>query len=251
MTQKSKFSIFILSINFFLFLYCFFNKISINLGDYLLFSLKSPIINSIKFAKNFEKNFKFYFTNIDKLKKKLSKLEQENEYLKTELFLYKNAYNPEDIQSINLISANVIAQCFGESDDCVFIDKGKDFGIKEGSGVISKNGIVGIIVRTAYNFSKVMLLTSQNFSIGVIVKNSNAKGILSGIGNNLCKLKYIPLTSNVKKDMIVVTSGLGGIFPPGLLVGKILNIENKNLYKICTVKPFINKYNLSKVFILR
>jgi len=251
MVNRSKFCIFILFINFFLFLYCYFNKISINVGDYLLFSLKSPLINSIKLVKNLNKNLKFYFSDISKIREKISKFEMENEYLKTELFLYKNTYNPEDLKSINLISANVIAQCSGQTDDCIFIDKGKDFDIREGTGVISKNGIVGIVIKTGFNFSKVMLLTSQNFSIGVIVKNSNAKGILSGKGDNLCELKYIPLTADIRKNMIVVTSGLAGIFPAGLLVGKILTVRNKNLYKICTVQPFINKYNLSKVFILR
>ncbi len=251
MNNNSKFANIFLILNFLLFLFSSYNHTKIKIGNSLFYFLKIPILNCLNKIETFYNNYIFFFKENEKLKNKILNLQKENEFLKTEIFLYKNAENHEEINNLNLIEANVVSKCFFSDVKCIYIDAGKDKNIYEGMGVISKNGTVGIIIQTYTNFSKVLLINDANFSIDVFIKPNNIKAILYGLNKKFCKIKYIPLTANVKINDIVVTSGFSEIFPMGIKVGKIVKINQENLYKSALLKPSVNFQNLKTVYVIR
>ncbi len=246
MTQK-KFSILIF-INLLIFLFNAYNNISISLCDRINQKLKFSIFHSIFLLKKNYFNLKEYYSGVKELNYKLQKLEDENKFLKAKLLLKNNKNSNIEIK---FISANVIANSNSFDEDAVFVDAGINSGVSEGSGVISDKGVVGVVVKSYTNYSKVLLLTDIRFSVDVLIPKKHAKGLLLGNGKRLCRVKYLPI--NVKFDIgdKVVTGGFDGIFPNNIPVGEVIGIKKNNLYKVCIVKPFINRDKLDKVFILR
>jgi len=246
MIQK-RFTIIIL-INFVILVLNAYNNISINLCDKINQKFKFSLLYSLFLIKKNYLDFKSYYKGIKQLKIKLKKLEDENKLLKAQLLL-KNKKKLES--NIHLISAEVIANSFSNEEDAIFINAGLTSGVIEGAGVISDKGIVGVVVRSFTNYSKVLLLTDIRFSVDVIVKNKNAKGLLYGNGDGFCIIKYLPVNIKYQIGDLVVTGGFDGIFPTNIPIGKIIKIEKNNLYKSAIVKTNINKDTLNKVFILR
>ncbi len=249
MQNNSKLPYFILLLNLFIFFYALYNKIYFNVGDNIFFNLKTPVIKVIGEIKNMYKNFTFYFKDINVLKKEIEKLHEENNLLKVQLFVSSN--NCKKDISVKFIPAKVIAKCVSDSISCVYINAGINQNVFEGMGVINKNGVVGLVVKSYIDYSKVLLLTDVQFHINVILKKTHIQGLLTGTGKNFCIVKYLPLTSNIKKNDIVVTSNFSEIFPQNIPVGKILEIKKNNLYKICIIKPLINKDSLNEVFVIK
>lgn len=247
MTTKKSFLIILL--NLIVFFYSAYNNISINLGEKTFHQLKFFFIDSVYKVKVNYLNFKDYFADINFLKKKVKLLEKENNLLKVKL----NSLKEKSTNSfrINFISANVIASSFSGDENSIFIDAGINNGVYEGEGVVSKNGIVGIVVRSFYFYSKVLLLTDIRFSVDIIISDQNLKGLLTGKGNGLCKIKYLPINAQIKIGDKVITSNFSGIFPLGYPVGEIIDVKKNNLYKICIVKPNIQINSLKEVYVIK
>ena len=102
----------------------------------------------------------------------------------------------------------------------VIIDQGRKDGVEKGMPVITAEGIVGQILDTSLNFSKVLLANDPNSAIDVIIQKNRSQGIIKGVGDAY-ELLYILKNADVEKGDVVVTSGMGGIFPKGLPVGTV------------------------------
>ena len=126
----------------------------------------------------------------------------------------------------------------------ITLDKGKKDGIKENMAVITKNGLIGKISKVSNNSSELKLLTSDdiNFKVSVSVKVNDVDNyaILNGYDKekHLLKVTGIDKMTTVKKDDIVLTSGLGELFPAGIFIGTVESQEN-------------DKYNLSKTLYIK
>lgn len=141
----------------------------------------------------------------------------------------------------------------------ITINKGKTSGIKENMAVISNNGLIGKINKVSENTSEIKLLTTNdlNFKISVIIKNqdNNSYGIMSGYNQDNNTLQ-VTLTNKTKENIIgslVYTSGMGGVYPRGILIGKVLDIQDDkyNVGKIINVEPSsnFNDFRFVKVLI--
>lgn len=111
----------------------------------------------------------------------------------------------------------------------VIVDKGEKEGIKVGQPVLDANGVMGQVISVDFLNSRVLLLTDFRSAIPVQDVRSDARGILVGRGRFAkLLLKDIPGTMDIKVNDLLVTSGLGGRFPPGYPVG-IVSLVNTNL----------------------
>lgn len=160
-------------------------------------------------------------------------LEKEIAELKNVLELNKTL-TEYDIENATILSRNK-SYWFNN----LTIDKGKKDGIKKDMAVITKNGLIGKISKVSYTSSEIKLLTSDdvNYKVSVAIKTNDSDNyaILNGYDkeNNLLKVTGVDKNTTAKKDDVVVTSGLGGMFPGGIYVGVVEKIES-------------DKYNLSK-----
>ncbi len=140
----------------------------------------------------------------------------------------------------------------------ITINKGTNSGIKEDMAVISKDGLLGRITKVSKNTSEVKLITTNdvNHKISVMIKleNDTIYGIMSGYdsNNNILIVTSVNKEIEIPKDSFVYTSGMGGIFPSGIIIGKIKEMK-KDKYdtsKIIEVEPFTDFNNTRFVNVL-
>lgn len=183
-------------------------------------------------------------TEIDNLKKEIQELKDSLE-LNTLISDYEK------------INATVINRNLGYWYDTVIIDKGSSSGIKENMAVTTKQGLIGKIIKTTRNTSTVKLLTSDtNNKVSIQIKTK--EGYLYGILNSKTDDNYyivegISNTRNLDIGSLVSTTGKGDIFPSGILIGEVfeINKDNFDLEAIIKVKPSINIDNFNYVTVLR
>jgi rod shape-determining protein MreC len=134
----------------------------------------------------------------------------------------------------------------------ILIDKGTKHGVKRGVAVVSPEGIVGHVLQTSHHYAKVLLITDFNSSVDAVIQRSRAKGVVEGNGDNLCRLKYASRTQDIQLGDKVVTSGLGGRYPKGLMIGKISKIEKKRygLFQHAEIMLSVNFTKLEEVFVI-
>lgn len=171
----------------------------------------------------------------------------ENEELRRQLEL-----SPRGLY--NLESSLVIGQDPRRSGSWIIIDKGKSSGIEEGMAVVVFNGIlVGKISEVYSNSSKVLLLSDAESAINVSDNETSAKGILSGEYGLGIMIEMVEQTDVLNPGDDIVTSGLGGAMPKGLLVGKIDQISTSpdKLFQQAIVRPTVKYSDLNVVFVIK
>ena len=134
----------------------------------------------------------------------------------------------------------------------VMIDKGKNSGIKINMPVVNAEGVVGKLVSVSYNYSKVLLIIDQNSSVDCIIQRSRDNGIVKGLSSKVCVLDYFLKTSDVRVGDVVVTSGLGRIFPKGIPVGEVIEVKDPSgeLFKDVKIRPMVDFSKLEELLII-
>ena len=109
----------------------------------------------------------------------------------------------------------------------IILNKGTNSNLKKGMAVLHKKNMVGRIVEVNYLSSRVLLINDLNSKIPVKIQPSGENAIMSGEGNNLASLDFLPKLSTIEEENIVFTSGSDGVFDDGISIGKITEIEEK------------------------
>jgi rod shape-determining protein MreC len=164
------------------------------------------------------------------LKQRIVELQQENHQMKEIASAnerFKQLLEFREKISHPTIAAEVIGQDPSSWFRSVTINKGEKEGAQKGMAVISPAGVIGQILKTAPHYAVVLLLTDYNSAIDSIIQRTRAKAIVEGRGENRCQLKYLLRTEGVIVGDSVVTSGLSGNFPKGLMVGEVRKVDKK------------------------
>lgn len=134
----------------------------------------------------------------------------------------------------------------------VVIDKGTQDGLRENLCAATAKGVVGRILSVEPLTARVLLLTDSNSRIGAIVQRTRAQGIVEGDDRGACIMKYLDPMADVERGDLVVTSGDSLIFPKGLAIGEITEIERGHgeLLKWAKVKPTARISQLEEVFVI-
>jgi rod shape-determining protein MreC len=136
--------------------------------------------------------------------------------------------------------------------ESVIIDKGSNSGLKVNMPVVDAKGVVGRLVSVSPNYAKVLLIIDQNSAVDSLVQRSREKGIVKGLSPELCKLDYVLKTGDIVPGDLVVTSGMGRVFPKGLPVGKVLEVSNIpwKLFKDIHIRPTVDFAKLEEVLVI-
>ncbi len=210
-----------------------------------------------------------YFADKEKLQEEITRLKYENSNLKTQLNESEASKleNEQLRKLLNLKSGNtkfdletaeVIARNPSNWYDTLTIDKGAANGIALNQPVISAgNSLVGRISEVGTTWSKVTLLTDPEHAVGSQVLRSGEYGICEGEGslssNGGCRLSFVSKNANIIAGDTVITSGLGGIYPKGLVIGKIQKIKPdiQGISQYAVISPEADFKDIRAVFVIK
>jgi rod shape-determining protein MreC len=134
----------------------------------------------------------------------------------------------------------------------IIIDRGSSEGVEKGMPVVTVEGVVGQILDTSPNYSKVLLANDPNSAVDVLVQKNRVQGILKGNGSTGFNLLYVLKNADVEKGDAIVTSGLGDIFPKGLPVGKVSEVtkSKRGMFQKIVVEPSVDFSQLEYLIII-
>jgi len=152
------------------------------------------------------------------------------------------------------ISAKVIKNSINNRNNYITINKGIRHGLKKGMGVITQNGVIGIIHSISKNYSIVLSMLHKDFRLGIRIKKNNHNGLLSwnGFKYRFANINNLPVHIPIKKGDTIVTNGYSTVFPENINIGNILNFkENKsNNYWDVSVSLFEDFNQLNYVYVV-
>jgi rod shape-determining protein MreC len=189
------------------------------------------------------------------LKQRIDELQKENHQMKEMALANERLEKLLQFREKNspaMVAAEVIGQDPSSWFKSVTVDKGEKDGVRKGMAVISSEGVVGQILKTAAHYSTVLLITDYNSAIDSIIQRTRAKAIVEGRGENRCMLKYLLRTEDVNVGDIVVTSGLSGNFPKGLMVGEVRQVDKKGhgVFQYAELVPSVDLTRLEEILII-
>jgi rod shape-determining protein MreC len=192
-----------------------------------------------------------YRDQVDQLQSRLvqmRELEVENRDLRN-LLSMKERTGPGA-----LIPVSVIARDDTPYVQAITIDRGSNDGVRQDAVVITHKGLVGRVERVNPMSSKVRLINDLNSSVGVRLQTeSRTTGVLRGQSQGyLMVVAYIPQTDVVQPTDVVLTSGLGEMYPEGLVVGKVARVERKDAdpFQAAVVEPAVEMDKLERLYVL-
>lgn len=124
------------------------------------------------------------------------------------------------------------------------IDLGREHGIKEGMPVVTEAGLVGRIYKVGPSTSTVLLITDPRSGVQALVQrdNSRARGVVIGRAGALPVMEFISQDANVVPGDLIITSGLGGNFPKGLVIGQVVKVQRRDfdMFQQAVVRPTVD-----------
>ena len=158
-----------------------------------------------------------------------------------------------DQAALPVTGARIIGFDFSIWFKCAFLDKGTNDGIKLGMPVINAAGIVGRLVECYPNYSKVLLLIDRSSAVDAIDQRNRLRGILEGIGTNRCFLRFVHKNQDVQVGDIILASGLGGVYPQGMILGSVVAVDKKvpGIFQEIEVEPAVDFTRLEEVLIVK
>lgn len=199
----------------------------------------------------------------------LIRLEEENRSLKKEVALlrnqavqYREGY--EEAQRLKkllalddpvfrrTVAARIVDRPPVSLFNTITIGKGTVHGLKAGLPVLTDRGVVGRIMEATWHFSRVLLLVDGSSNIDAMIQRSRTRGILQGHRSTGCRMKYVPKTEQVKVGDMVLSSGLGGTIPKGLILGVVTSVDRGNggLFQRIDVTPAVHLRDSEEVIVL-
>ena len=153
---------------------------------------------------------------------------------------------------VKSLTALVIGRDSTQWSKMIFIDKGTDDGIRGNVAVVTDVGIVGHIIHSTATTSKVLLITDSRSAVDSLFQNTRVPGVSTGTGEDLCEIKFVPIDAELKVGDRVISSGLGGIFPKGRMVGTVVGVAKRKqeLFQDVVVAPSVDLSRLEDVLVL-
>jgi rod shape-determining protein MreC len=142
-----------------------------------------------------------------------NRLDEENKAL-------RDLLNMKDDDAVRYLSGKVISDSATQYSHTILVRLGENDGVTKGQGVLSQEGLIGRIIETGRETSRILLMTDVNSRIPVTVEGTQDRAILAGVNSGDPVLDHLSESHGVKAGQKVITSGHGGVFPFGVAVGE-------------------------------
>ncbi len=148
--------------------------------------------------------------------------------------------------------AQVVGQDVSPWFRSVLVDRGGTDGVRSGMPVVTETGVVGLITASSPHAGRTMLLLDAQSAVDALVQRSRARGIVRGDGTDRLSFELFVRGDDVQVGDIVITSGFGGVYPKGLRIGEILEVQadGERLLQRALIRPAVDFGRLEQVFVM-
>lgn len=224
----------------------------------------SPVQHALRDASDTAADLASNVTEVDDLTNENKALREENErlneqvsrlreseirYQQLEKLLQIEEAHPEE----EFLAGNVISRDPSNLKDVVAIDRGKRDGVREGMVVVTEgHSLVGTVTQALDDYAWVTLITDPNSAVSAMVQESRAQGVVSGSYSRKLSIEFLSQAAAVKEGDVVISSALGGHYPAGLVIGRVIAVEStpQELFKQVSVEPLASLANLEMVLVM-
>lgn len=181
---------------------------------------------------------------------RLAEVEKENQRLRA-LLNFAQAHPDLDVRGAGVVGI-VIGEDPAAVIDRLLLNVGEVDGIRPGMPVVTDTGLVGRIVDVHKTTSVVMPITAAESAVNGIVQSSRLTGIVRGRHSDTLVMDYIPLDTPVEVGDLVLTSGLGSVFPPRIVIGQVVSVERHDydVFQRAIIRPTVDFRRLEDVLVL-
>ena len=222
----------------------------------------APVQRTVFFVRN-RINFYFshYLANIEASKKNVE-LKREIEELDGQLFQYQEVIKENkrlkqllafaEVLKVERVMAQVVSRDSSSDFRVIRINKGFSDGVRLQSPVVTTKGLVGYIFRLTDHFADVITILDQNNRVDGLVERTRSHGIIEGDLGDVALMKYVSRTEPVILNDKIITSGLGNVYPKGILIGHISKIEREGygITQKIEITPGVDFGRLEEVIVL-
>lgn len=216
----------------------------------------NKVIGTVDFIsemKSYKEDNERLISEINRLKREnrdITNYREENERLKAMLEMQKS------LDKYATVAATVTAYSSNIRYDTIEISKGALSGIAVGNAVITPDGVVGKVTEVGPNWATVSTILNPQSALGVKLSRTNDVAVVEGdeelYGQNYCKMTFIDKDASLIVGDVLETSGEGGIYPAGLGVGSVreINADSMGALNYATVEPAVNFSHLYEVLVI-
>lgn len=219
----------------------------------VLRSIASPIADTVS-----------NYGDVRSLTQENEKLRSENERLNADIArLQEDATRRQQLEQLldvknsltnqETLAASIVAREPSNLRQVVAINRGRSDGIKPGMSVVTEGStLVGTVTKTEDDHSWVTLVTDVNSAVSSLLLESRDQGVVAGGYNRRLSMEFVDQDATVKEGDTVVTSGLGGTYPPGLVIGRVTGVSGhrQEIFRSVTVEPLASLSRLETVLVI-
>jgi rod shape-determining protein MreC len=195
------------------------------------------------------------------LQQENQQLREEIKWLRQENHRYLEAYlqyqrlqrllNFREQMPLDVVAAEVVGRNSNSWTEIIFINRGTRDKVAKGLPVVTHEGLVGQVIHAAPALSQVMLLTDFRSGIDALVQRTRANGVVAGRGRHIAELKFLPVGADLQPGDRLISSGMGGVFPKGLIIGEVKDIHrNGRQTQQVEIQPSVDFSHLEEVLVL-
>lgn len=202
-------------------------------------------------------------SNMGRLRERVAELEEQLARQQVELIQLREVasdYNrltgllayTTNIDNQEFVTADVIAVDQSSIARSIIINRGTRDGIAVGMPVTTELGLIGRIIRVSSNASQVQLINDENSSVSARLQTTRAEGSVIGQASGVLRMTFIDLDEDIVENDLVITSGLGGNFPPDIVIGQVTSIRQFEfeLYQEAEVRSLVDFDTLEFVLVI-
>ena len=190
-------------------------------------------------------------------------LEAENAHLQAQIVTLQQQLTEYEILAALLdfarahpehqyLGATVIGRDISPFLHYVIINRGSDDGLRRGMPIVTQNGLAGRVSQVTAKSARIQLITDPSVKVNVRIQPSRSEAILTGSINGEVSLEQIPQNAKVNPGNLILTSGLGGNYPPNIIVGQVTSVKSQEyaLFQSASVQPVSDFTELEIVLVI-
>lgn len=182
--------------------------------------------------------------------------------LQGELSRYQEAYSQHqrlrellgfrDVAFPRAVAAEVVGIDPSQWSEAVTINRGSGDALLKDAVAVTHIGLVGRVIDVAPHYATVLLITDRRSAVDALIQRTRARGLVVGKSRRTCELRYVDFHADVQVGDAIISSGLGGVYPKGLLIGKVVSVHPKpyGLFHEVEVQPVVDLAKLEEVLVL-